>query len=59
MDRFDFIVTLISILRSGTYEGYGMLIGKIAWLAIGGGLHIVGRIRKTVENITSMVAKVF
>jgi len=59
MSRFDFIVTLISLLSSGRYEGYGMLIGKIACLPSGGWGHVVGRIRNTVENITSVVAKVF
>lgn len=58
MDRFDFMVTLISILSSGRYEGYAMLIGKIACLPSGRG-HFAGRIRNTVESITCVVAKVF
>lgn len=60
MGWFDFIVTLVSMLSSGTYEGYGMLIGKIACLrSVGaGGRHVVGRIKNTAENITSVVAKV-
>jgi hypothetical protein len=45
MGRFDFILT------------FGMLIGQIACLRSGG--HVVGRIRNTVENITSVVARVF
>ena len=50
MGRCEFIVTLISILSSGRYEGYGILIGKNACLPSRRG-HVVGRIRNTVENI--------
>jgi len=59
---------MISILSSGRYEVYGMLIGKFACLPSGGGgggggggwgVDDVGRIRNTAENITSVVAKVF